>query len=58
MLIIFGKALSELKKKNKGIIATRIEIVNQDHLENECACNQEYKICDNNDGDKFSSFVM
>ena len=54
----FWKALSELKKKNKGIIATRIEIVNQDHLENECACNQEYKICDNNDGDKFSSHAV
>ncbi len=54
----FWDALDKISKGKKGIIATRIEIVNQDHLGKDCSCNQKLKICKNNDGNKFSSHAV
>ena len=54
----FWSALNKIKKKKKCIIATRIEIVNQDHLEDGCSCNQKYKICNDDTGDKYSSHAV
>ena len=54
----FWNALKQIKKNNKCVIATRIEIVNQDHLQNECSCNQEHKICNDDNGDKYSSHAV
>lgn len=54
----FWDALNKIKKSKKSIIATRIEIVNQDHLNKSCSCNQKFIICKNNSGDKFSSHAV
>ncbi len=54
----FWEALKKIKQSKKTIIATRIEIVNQDHLKKACSCNQKFIICKNNSGEKFSSHAV
>ncbi len=58
----FWLALDEIKSSSKSIIATRIEIINQDHLYNinkkKCTCITENKICNNNTGEKYSSHAV
>lgn len=58
----FWKSIEFIKSSSRIIIATRIEIVNQEHLydleSKQCSCLTSNKICNINKGDKYSSHAV
>lgn len=56
----FWKALKKIKTQRKSIIATKIKIVNQDHLsQNTCSCSEPGNIiCDTNGANKYGEHAV